>query len=65
MATHSPILLAYPGAQIFSFDSDHVTEVSYEETAHYRIYKQFFTDSNAFLAQAPNPQANEQGQLTE
>ena len=65
MATHSPILLAYPGAQIFSFDSDHVTEVSYEETAHYRIYKQFFTDSNAFLEQAPNPQANEQGPLTE
>jgi predicted ATPase len=65
MATHSPILLAYPGAQIFSFDSDHVTEVSYEETAHYRIYKQFFTDSNAFLEQAPSPQADEQGQSTE
>jgi predicted ATPase len=65
MATHSPILLAYPGAQIFSFDSDHITEVSYEETTHYRIYKQFFTDSDAFLEQAQNPQANKQGQLAQ
>ncbi len=49
MATHSPILLAYPGAQIFSFDSFHIEEVDYEDTAHYRIYEQFFTDRSAFL----------------
>jgi predicted ATPase len=49
MATHSPILLAYPGAQIFCFDSSRVEEVDYEDTAHYRLYKQFFTDRSAFL----------------
>ena len=49
MATHSPILLAYPGAQIFSFDSSRIKEVDYEDTEHYRIYKQFFTDRGAFL----------------
>ena len=49
MATHSPILLAYPGAQIFSFDSSRIKEVDYEDTEHYRIYKQFFTDRSAFL----------------
>ena len=49
MATHSPILLAYPGAQIFSFDSSRVEEIAYEDTAHYRLYKQFFTDRCAFL----------------
>ena len=49
MATHSPILLAYPGAQIFCFDSAHIEEVDYEDTAHYRLYKQFFTDRSAFL----------------
>jgi predicted ATPase len=49
MATHSPILLAYPGAQIFSFDSSRVEEITYEDTAHYRLYKQFFTDRRAFL----------------
>ena len=49
VATHSPILLAYPGAQIFSFDSPHIEEVNYEDTAHYRLYKQFFTDRRVFL----------------
>lgn len=50
MATHSPILMAHPNAQIFSFDADRIEEVSYEETTHYKIYKQFFTDRSAFLA---------------
>ncbi len=49
IATHSPILLAHPGAQIFSFDPPRIEEVSYEETAHYRLYKQFLTDRSAFL----------------
>ena len=49
IATHSPILLAYPGAHIFSFDSSCVQEVAYEDTSHYKIYKHFFTDRTAFL----------------
>jgi predicted ATPase len=49
ITTHSPILLSYPGAQIFSFDSSRIEEVVYEDTAHYRIYKQFLTDRSAFL----------------
>jgi predicted ATPase len=49
IATHSPILLACPGAQIFSFDGPCVQEVSYQETAHYQIYKQFFMDQTACL----------------
>jgi len=49
MATHSPLLLAYPGAQIFSFDSARIEEVDYEDTAHYRLYQQFFADRSVFL----------------
>ncbi len=49
IATHSPILLACPGAQIFSFDSSHIEEVGYKDTTHYRIYEQFFADQAAFL----------------
>lgn len=49
IATHSPILLAHPGAQIFSFDSSPIEEVDYEETAHYKLYRQFFADRSAFL----------------
>ena len=47
IATHSPILLACPGAQIFSFDGAHIQQVRYQDTAHYRIYRQFFMDQAA------------------
>lgn len=50
IATHSPLLLAYPGAQLFSFDGTHIEEIAYEDTAHYKLYKQFFTDRDTFLA---------------
>jgi predicted ATPase len=49
IATHSPILLAYPNAQIFSFDGTHIEEIAYEDTAHYKLYKQFFADRSVFL----------------
>jgi predicted ATPase len=49
IATHSPMLLAYPNAQIFSFDSSRIEEVAYEDTTHYKIYRRFFTDRTAFF----------------
>jgi predicted ATPase len=49
IATHSPILLAYPGAQIFSFDASRIQEIGYEDTVHYKLYKQFFTDRSVIL----------------
>ncbi len=50
IATHSPILLAYPGAQIFSFGHTQIKEVQYEDTSHYRIYSRFMQDPHAFLS---------------
>ena len=41
VATHSPILLACPGAVIYSFDSVPLRRVKYEETDHYRVYRDF------------------------
>jgi predicted ATPase len=57
IATHSPILLACPGAQIFSFDTSCIQEVEYEETAHYRLYRQFFDDRAVFLKTGQKGQA--------
>ena len=37
IATHSPILLAIPGAEIYSFDGEGLFSCSYEETESYRI----------------------------
>ncbi len=50
IATHSPILLAYPGAQLFCFDGIRIEEVAYEDTAHFRVYQQFFSDRASFFA---------------
>jgi len=47
ITTHSPILLSYPGAQILSFDRERIEEVAYEDTDHFRIYRQFFADRAA------------------
>lgn len=41
IATHSPILMAYPNAQILQFSDDGIHEVSYRETEHYKLTKQF------------------------
>jgi predicted ATPase len=49
IATHSPILLALPGAQIYSFDGPYIQEVAYEETEHYKVYRQFFIDREVIL----------------
>lgn len=44
IATHSPILLAYEDAEIYSFDSSPVSVIEYQETAHYKIYKRFLLE---------------------
>ncbi len=39
IATHSPILLTFPGAQIVSFDAGKLETVRLEDTSHYQITK--------------------------
>ncbi len=41
VATHSPILLACPGATIYSFDRVPIGTVQYEDTEHYQVYRDF------------------------
>ena len=49
VATHSPLLLACPGAKIYAFDQKQIQQVQYEKTDHYRIYKSFLDDRNKYL----------------
>ncbi|OMF67934.1 AAA family ATPase [Paenibacillus sp. FSL R5-0766] len=49
IATHSPILLGYPGAEILSFDDSHIQEVTYEETDHYQITRSFLENRDRML----------------
>lgn len=37
IATHSPIMLTFPGATLLSFDGDELAPVRLEDTAHYQI----------------------------
>ena len=41
IATHSPILLSYPRAKIFQFSESGIHEISYEDTEHYAVTKDF------------------------
>ena len=54
VATHSPILLACPGARILSFDSIPVREIAYEDTEHYKVYKAFMEDREKYLGENGN-----------
>lgn len=49
IATHSPILMAYPNAQILLFSEDGITPTSYRQTEHYQITKQFLDDPQRML----------------
>ncbi|MFA5367563.1 MAG: AAA family ATPase [Dehalococcoidia bacterium] len=42
VSTHSPIIMSCAHATIYSFDSIPINRISYRDTSHYRIYKDFF-----------------------
>lgn len=49
IATHSPIILAYPDALIYEFSEDGVRPVEYEDTDCYRITKGFLDGRERYL----------------
>lgn len=49
IATHSPILLGYPDAQILNFDVQPVGEIRYEDTLHYIITRRFLENRKSVL----------------
>lgn len=49
IATHSPILLAYPGAVIYSFDRAPVEQVAYGELEHVVLTRDFLNDPARYL----------------
>lgn len=49
MATHSPILMAIPGAQILTFDSAPPTSVAYEDLEHVNLTRSFLQNPDRYL----------------
>ena len=51
IATHSPILMAYPRSRIYQLDGAGYTQVRYEETEHYIVTKEFLANPGRMLEQ--------------
>jgi len=51
IATHSPILLGYPNAQILNFDAQPVQNIRYEDTMHYIITRRFLENRDKVLSE--------------
>jgi len=49
IATHSPILMSYPGAQIMCFDDERIVETPYEEVQHVELYRRFLSNPQNYL----------------
>ncbi|MGL4489728.1 MAG: AAA family ATPase [Rhizobiaceae bacterium] len=51
IATHSPILMAYPGAKILQVSKHGLEEVAYTDTEHYQITRNFLNRHEVMIEQ--------------
>ena len=49
VATHSPILLGYPGATIYELGDDGINRIEYEQTQQVELTRSFLDDPQRFL----------------
>ena len=49
ISTHSPLLMAFPGAQVYELSEDGINEVDYRETEHFRTTKDFINNPERTL----------------
>jgi predicted ATPase len=50
IATHSPIIMTYPNASIFSLDGGEVRRIAYEQTEHYKVTRDFLLRTPKMLS---------------
>lgn len=49
MATHSPILMALPGARLLEITRFGLEETAFQNTRHFRLYRNFVTEPEDFI----------------
>lgn len=49
IATHSPIIMAFPGAEIYSFDSTPIRKTAFDELEHVTLTRTFLNDPQSYL----------------
>ncbi len=52
MATHSPVLMAYPNARLLRLTKYGLEPVTVKETDHYRVMREFCDDPASFVEAA-------------
>jgi len=52
MATHSPMLMAYPNATLLRLTKHGLEPVTVEQTDHYKTMREFFDDPRGFVEAA-------------
>ena len=51
IATHSPMLMAYPYAKLLEFSEAGIQEVSYKDTEHYQLTRRFLEQPDVYKRQ--------------
>jgi predicted ATPase len=49
ISTHSPILMAYPGATIYQLTENGIHQTCYDKTEHYMLMKYFLNNTDQYL----------------
>jgi predicted ATPase len=50
IATHSPIIMAYPNSKILQLNQDNIETVTYTDTEHYQVTKNFLSNTEKMLS---------------
>jgi predicted ATPase len=62
MATHSPLLMALPGARVLQITRFGLDEIDYRQSRHFRLYQTFANDPTGFIAEALDERLREKPQ---
>ncbi len=54
MATHSPLLMAVPDAEVLEITRGGLMAIDYRETRHFQLYQAFTADPEEFVQEALN-----------
>ncbi|WP_404788943.1 AAA family ATPase [Altericista sp. CCNU0014] len=49
IATHSPIIMAYPDAYIYDFSNEGIQQINYRDTEHYRVMYNFLSNPDRMI----------------
>jgi predicted ATPase len=59
IATHSPILMAYPGATIFLLGDEAPRPIEFTETRHYQVTRAFLDHPDRMLRELMDAEADD------